>query len=152
MDASGISGVTVRNESDFLVITSSPDSFLHSDNRWQGSPVACNVIGGDFKAFAGDEEKHVLIFAQHLDVGFIASRDIIDLSFMSEVKAVTVPGSTGSVIEHSLMRDLDTEDISEDSRSFSGRDGKRDIEGEDQSEDILAVMNFRQFDRGLVRR
>ena len=71
---------------------------------------------------------------------------------MSEVKAVTVPSSTGSVIEHSLMRDLDTEDISEDSRSFSGRDGKRDIEGEDQSEDILAVMNFRQFDRGLVRR
>lgn len=78
MDASGIRGVAIRNESDFLVITSSPDCFLHRDNRWQGSPVVSNVIGGDFKAFAGDAEKHVLIFAQHLDVGLIASRDIID--------------------------------------------------------------------------
>lgn len=152
MDASGVSGVTVRNNSDFLVITSSPDSFLHGDNRWQSSPVVGNVIGRDFEAFAGDEEKYVLIFAQHLDVGLIASRDIIYLTFMTEVEAVTVPGSTGSVIEHRLMRDLHTEDISEDSRSLSGRDGKRDIEGQDQAEDILAVMDFGQFDRRFVRR
>jgi hypothetical protein len=61
---------------------------------------------------------------------------------MPEVEAVTVPGGTGSVIEHRLIRDLDTEDISEDSRSLSGRNGKRDIEGQDQAEDILAVMDF----------
>ena len=78
MDTSGIRGVAIRNESDFLVITSSPDSLLHSDYRWQGSPVVSNVIGGDFEAFAGDEEKYVLIFAEHLDVSLIASRDIID--------------------------------------------------------------------------
>lgn len=152
MDASGIRGVAIRNESNFLVITSSPDGLLHSDNRWQGSPVVSNVIGGDFEAFAGDEEKYVLIFAEHLDVSLIASRDIIDWPFMSAVKAMTVPGGTGSVIEHSLMRDLDTEDISEDSRSLSGWNRKRDIESQDQAEDILTVMDFGQLDRRLVRR
>lgn len=152
MDSSGIRGVTIANKSYLLIVSSCTDSLSHRDNCRQSSPVVGNVIGRDFEAFAGDEEKYVLIFAQHLDVSLIASRDIIDWPFMPEVEAVTVPSCTGSVIEHRLMRDLHTEDISEDSRSLSGRDGKRDIEGKDQAEDILTIMDFGQFDRRFVRR
>jgi len=110
------------------------------------------VIRRDFETFTGNEEEHVLVFAEHLDVGLITGTDVLDGPFMLQVEAVTVPGGTGSIIEYRLMRDLDTEDLSEDRRRLSGRDSKRDIEGQDQAEDILAVMDSGQFDQGLVRR
>lgn len=110
------------------------------------------MISRDFQVLAGDKEEHVMVFAQHLDVGLITGTDGVYRSFMFQVEAVAVPGRPGSVIEHRLMRDLHTEDISEDSRSLSGWDGKRDIEGQDQAENILTVMDFGKLDRRLVRR
>ena len=152
MDSSGIRGVAIRNESNLLIVSSCTDSFPHRDNRRQGSPVVSNVVGRDFQVLAGNEEEDVMVFAQHLDIGLITGADGVNRSFMPEVETVTVPGGPGSIIEHRLMRNLHTEDISENSRSLSGRDGKRDIEGQDQAEDILTVMDFGQFDRRFVRR
>lgn len=103
MDPSGIRGVTISNESDLLTVSSGTDSFPHSDHSRQGSPVVSNVVSRDFEGFAGDEEEHVMVFAQHLNVGLITGADVIDTPFMPEVKAMTVPGGTGCIIEHSLM-------------------------------------------------
>lgn len=105
------------------------------------------MVSRDFEGFASDEEEHVIVLAQHLDVGLITGADVIDRPFMPEVETVTVPGGTGCVIEHCLMRNLHTEDISENSSSLSGRNGKRDIESQDKAEDILTVMDFGKFDR-----
>lgn len=152
MDSSWIRGVAIRNKSNLLIVSNCTDSLPHRDNRRQGSPIVSNVVGRDFQVLAGDEEEHVMVLAQHLYVGLITGADVIDLTFMSEVEAMTVPGGPGSVIEHRLMRDLHAKDISEDSRSLSGRDCKRDIEGQYQTKDILAVMDFGKFDRRFVRR
>jgi len=142
MDTSGIRRVTITNKSYLLIVISCTDSLPHRDNRWQGSSAVSNVIGRDFQVLAGDKEEDVMVFTQHLNVGLITGADGVYRSFMPEVETVTVPGRTGSVIEDRLMRNLHTEDISEDSSSLSGWDGKRDIEGQDKAEDILAVMNF----------
>jgi len=61
-----------------------------------------------------------------------------------EIEVVAVEGGRGGIIQHRLIRNPDTEDISQDGSGFSGRDGVGHIEGQDKAENILGVMDSRQ--------
>lgn len=70
---------------------------------------------------------------------------------MLEIEAVAVEGGGSRIVQHGLIGKLDTEDISQDGRCFPCRDSEGDVEGEDETEDVLGVMDSGQIDSGSVR-
>lgn len=50
-------------------------------------------------------------------------------------------GGGFSVVEDGLVRDADIEDVLQDEGGFSGADGEGDVEGQDEAEDVLGVVN-----------
>ena len=152
MNACWIRRISVGNKSNFLIVRSRPDGFVHSDNSRLCSSVVSQMIRCDLQIFGRDKEKDIVVLTKNLDVGLITGRDVINHAFVLEIEAMTVPGSAGSVVENGLMRNLDTKDIAQDLRCFSGRNGKRNIEGQNQPEDILAVMDLCQLHRRFVWR
>jgi len=137
VDAGRISGITVAYEDDFQVGRCSSDSFFHGDHSRQSATVVSDVIGGDFEAQRRDEEEHVVVLAQDLDVGFITGGDVVNAAFAMEIEAVAVESSSGGIVQHGLIRNPDIEDVAQNGGGFSGRDGERYIKGQDQTEDIL---------------
>ena len=47
------------------------------------------------------------MFAQDLDIGFITCADVIDRTFILDVKAMTVKGGGFGIIEDGLIREID---------------------------------------------
>jgi hypothetical protein len=62
---------------------------------------------------------------------------------------VAVVGGRLGVIERGLIRDGDIKDLSRDIGSFAGGDSKRDVEGQDEAEDVLRVMDSSDVDEWL---
>ena len=89
--------------------------------------------------------------AEDADVGFIAGGDVIDGTFVFEIEAVAVVGGRLSVVENGLVRDADIKDVLQDESGFSGADGEGDVEGQDEPEDILGVVNSSDVDGRLDR-
>ena len=74
---------------------------------------------------------------QDPDIGFIASLDRIDRTFMLEIVAVAVKRRGCRVVQDRLIRDADIEDRLQNSRGFPGWNGEGDVKGKDQTEDVL---------------
>ena len=102
--------VAVCDKSDLLIRACSAYSFNHGRYSGLSVSVVGDVVSGDLKAFRGDKEEDVIVFAQDLDIGFITCTDVIDRAFILEVKAMAVKGGSFSIIEDSLIRDLDVKD------------------------------------------
>jgi len=149
--ACGIRRVAVGNKSNLLIRQGSADGFIHGSNSRLSASVISEVIGSYFKAFRRDKEEDVVMFAHDFDISFISGGNGVDSAFIPEIKAMAMEGSGGSIVEDSLIRDLDIKDISENMSGFSGSDSVRDIEGEDKSEDIGCVMDFREIDFRIIR-
>jgi len=90
-----------------------------------------------------------VVFAHYLDVGLIACAELVDGSLILEVEAVAVKGSSCGIVEDCLIGDGDTEDGSEDQGGLSGAQGKGDIEGEDEAENMGSLVDSGKIDRGL---
>jgi len=59
-------------------------------------------------------------------------------------------GSGLGVVEYGLIRDVDIKDFLHDVGGFAGRDGEGDVEGQDESEDVLRIMDSVNIDEGLI--
>jgi hypothetical protein len=59
-------------------------------------------------------------------------------------------GSGLGVVEYGLIRDVDIKDFLHDVGGFAGRDGEGDVEGQDESEDVLRIMDSDNIDEGLI--
>ena len=70
---------------------------------------------------------------------------------MLEVKAVAVIGGRFGVVENGLIGDGDVKDLAQDEGRFPGGDGAGDMEGQDQPQDIGAVVNAVEIDFGFIR-
>ena len=105
----GIGGVSIRNEDDCLFWVCSADRFFHGDDCREGFSGIRDVVCGDLETFGRDEEKGVVLFPHDLDIGFIACADVIDRSFVFQVKAVAIKGSGGGIVEDGLegYRDIE---------------------------------------------
>jgi len=86
------------------------------------------------------------MFASDLDVGFICGADRIDRAFSLEIKEVAVVGGALGVIEHALVGDRDVKDIAQDEGGFSSGDCAGDVKGQDEAEDIGAVVDTVEID------
>ena len=137
MNAGWVGRVAVGDEDDLLVGSCGTDCLVHSNDRGLRPPVVRHVVGGDFQALGGDEEKDVLMFPQDSDIRFISRRDTVDRDFMLEVIAVAVTRRGRRIVQDRLIRDLDIEDGLQNKRGFPGWNGEGDVKGKDQSEDIL---------------
>lgn len=92
-----------------------------------------------------------MVFSFDFDISFICSLYIISRAFKLEIEGVAVESSRGSIIKDSLVRDIDIEDRAKDKSSFSCTQSKRDIESEDESENIRGVMDFTKVNRRFIR-
>lgn len=70
---------------------------------------------------------------------------------MLEIEAVAVEGGCCGIVQHRLVRNPDTEDVSQDGSCLTGRDGEGYIEGQDKTEDVLGVMDSRQIYGWVIR-
>jgi hypothetical protein len=59
-------------------------------------------------------------------------------------------GSGLGVVEYSLIRDVDIKDFLHDVGGFAGRDGEGDVEGQDETKDVLRVMDSVNIDEGFI--
>ena len=64
---------------------------------------------------------------------------------------MTIESRGGRIVENGLIGDMNLEDRLHDDRSLSGRDRKRDIEGEDKAEDIFGVVDSCKVDHWPLR-
>jgi hypothetical protein len=69
---------------------------------------------------------------------------------MGHIKAMTIKGGSGGIIQHRLVGDGDTEYRSKDRRCLSGAQGKGDIKGKDEAEDIGCVVDSGQVDGRML--
>jgi len=144
-----IGGVPIGHEDDRLVWVCGSNRFFHGNDGRKRLPVVGCVVGGDLEALGRDEKEDIVVFAHDLDVGFIACADLVDGSFILEVEAVAVKGSSCGIVEDRLIGDGDTEDGSEDQGGLSGAQRKGDIEGEDEAENMGSLVDSGKIDRGL---
>lgn len=109
------------------------------------------MIGRNFEALGRDKEEDVIMFALYFDIGFISGVYGVDMAFMLQIEGMAVESGSRSVIEDGLIRDLDVKNGAEDEGSFSGSDSKRDVKGEDKTEDVGSIVDFREIDFGIIR-
>jgi hypothetical protein len=70
---------------------------------------------------------------------------------MAEVEVMTVVGGGLGVIEDGLIADGHCEDLAEHLGGFASGQGKGDMEGQDQAQQIRTAVNAGQVDGGRVR-
>ena len=102
------------------------------------------MIGRDLVRFGIEEKEGVVMFAGHTDISFIAGGRIAERGFMTEVEVVAVVGGSLSVVEDRLITEGDVKDLAQDLGGFTSRECKRDMEGQDQAEQIGRAMNAGQ--------
>jgi hypothetical protein len=78
------------------------------------------MISSDLTAFRGDKEKDIIVFTSHFNVGFITSLDVIYLSLIGQVKPMAIGGNHFGVVEDSLIRNGQIEDITQNKGRLSG--------------------------------
>ncbi len=144
-----VGGVAIGHEDEGLVWVGGANGFFHGDDGGERFSVIGHVVGGDFEALGREEEEDIVAFAHDLDVGLIACADFVDGSLILEVEAVAVEGSGRGIVQDCLIGDGDTEYGAEDEGRFSGAQGKGDIEGEDEAEDMGSFVDSGEIDSGL---
>ena len=98
MNAGRIRRIRVSNKSNILVIRSSANSLLHSNNSRLGISGVREVIRRNFTIFRRDKKKSIEMFAKDFNVGFIAGRDIINRTFVFKIKDMAIMSSRRGVI------------------------------------------------------
>jgi hypothetical protein len=84
------------------------------------------------------------MFAGHPDISFIAGGRIPEWGFMTEVEVGTVVGGRLGVVEDGLIAEGHVKDLAQDLSGFTSRERERDMEGQDQAEQIRRAMNASQ--------
>ena len=73
------------------------------------------------------------------------------MAFEFEIKLMAAISGGFGVIENGLVRDGDIKDLLHDIGGFAGRDGEGDVEGQDETKDVLRVMDPAKVDVGFKR-
>jgi hypothetical protein len=73
VDTCGIGGVSIGDQDKGLVRICGANGLSHCNNGREGSSGACQVVGRDLEALGRDEEEHIVMFPQDLDVGLVSS-------------------------------------------------------------------------------
>ena len=108
---SSIGGITVSDESDFLIGLSCSSGFGHSHGSWQDVSGVGDVVGGNFTITSRDEKECISMLASDFDVGFIAATMIVDFTFESQVEVMAIGCCSLNVVEHSLIGNRASKDL-----------------------------------------
>ncbi|NUO07639.1 MAG: hypothetical protein HUU08_03010 [Candidatus Brocadia sp.] len=90
------------------------------------------------------------MFAQYFNIGFITYANRVDRSFMDEIEAMARESGSFGVVEDCLIRDREVKNGFEDRSGFPCSDGKGDVKGQDKTEGIVRVVDFREVYFGLL--
>ena len=78
------------------------------------------MISSDLTVTRGDKEKDKMVFASHFDVGFISSLNMVYFSLIGQVEPMTIGGNHFGVVEDSLIRNGQIEDLAQNKGRLSG--------------------------------
>lgn len=106
------------------------------------------MISSNLTVFGGNKEKDKMVFTFHFDVGFISSLNMVYFSLIGQVEPMTIGGNHFGVVEDSLIRKGQIEDIAQNKGSLSGRNTQRYVEGKGKAESIKGVVDFKKA-RGI---
>jgi hypothetical protein len=101
-----------------------------------------DLVGGRIE----EEEGEVML--GDADIGFITGGGMAEGSFVAEVEEVAVVGRGLSIVEDGLVAEAHAEDLAQDESGFASGEGKGDVEGQDQPQQIGRAMNAGQVDGG----
>ena len=146
MDAVGIGRIPVGDEHNHLVGLCRTRGFAHGDGGRQRAAGVGDVISRNLSTDGGDKEKDIAVLTADFDVGFIAGAVVIDLAFIGQIEEMAIISGGLGIVEHGLIRDGDPEDLPEYLRGFAGAEGKGDVEGQNQPDQMRRVMNFAEVD------
>ena len=79
-----------------------------------------------------EEEESVLVLAGDTNVGLVAGGRGAERGFVAQVEGVAVVGGALSVVEDGLVAEGHAEDLTQDLSGLARREGKGDVEGQDQ--------------------
>lgn len=152
VDGRDIRGIAIGNEAQRLVLGQGPYGFGHGGGSSKRVSLVADVIGSNLMGEGVEEEKGIIFFAIHTDVGFVTRGGIAQRSLVVGIESVTVEGGGLSVVEDGLITEADVEDLSEDQSGLAAGKGKRDMKGQDQADDVERLMDAVQIDEGTDRR
>lgn len=101
------------------------------------------------------DKPDILLPALDFDIGFIGHGNVVDSSFIGKIELVGIVSHRLCVIQHRLIGDLMSKDLTHHLGCFSGAHGKCDIKGEDKPHHLIRVMDSKEVDfcfPGFIRR
>jgi len=78
------------------------------------------MISSDLAVTRGDKEKDKIVLTSYLDVGFISSLNMVYFSLIGQVEPMTIGGNHFGVVEDSLIRNGQIEDLAQNKGRLSG--------------------------------
>ena len=91
-----------------------------------------------------------MVLAGDADIGFVAGGGGAEGTFVTEVESVAVVSRGLGIVEHGLIAEGHAEDLAQDLRGLARREGKRDVEGEDEAEHVGRAMQAGEVDGGAI--
>ena len=104
------------------------------------------MIREDLASRFGEKEKDEAVLAADFDVGFIAGQMGVQRALVCEIEAMAMHGRGLRIVEHGLMRDRDAEKLFEHERGFARAQRKRNVQRENQTDEMRRLMNARELD------
>jgi len=146
VEGGDISRVSVSDEVKALILGRGASRFVHGDGSRQGIAFWGHMVSGDLMRMGVEEQESEVMLAGDPQVGFIAGGGGTDGSFMPKVELMAIVGCRLGVIEDGLKTDWDAEDLTDHFRCFAGGQGKGDVKGQDQAQDVRGTVNAGQID------
>src|SRR5262250_246192 len=93
-----------------------------------------------------EKQEGVLMLPGDANVGLVSRGGVAQGGFAAEVEGVAIVGRTLGIVEDGLIAEGYAEDLTQDLSGLAGREGKGDMEGQDQPQHIGRAMNAGQVD------
>lgn len=91
------------------------------------------------------------MLAHYLDIRFIPRLHVIDRAFVVHIELVAVISRRFAIIKDGLIREPDLKHLFQDKSGFSCGDGKRDVKGKYQPQDVMTAVDAGEIDLGPHR-
>ena len=147
-----ISGVAVGDEAQGPVLGQGARGFPQRHGGGQSIALGSDVIGRDVMSLGIEKEKSVVVLAVDAEVGFIAGGGVAEGALVAEVEGVAGVSGRLGIVEDGLVAEGHAEDLPEDLGGLARRQGKRDVESEDEAEHVGRALQTGQVDGGTIGR
>lgn len=147
VNAGGVGAQAIEDEMGFASRCGASD-FVHGDNGVLGVAFGGDMIAGDLVGLRPHEEKRVGLLPVDFDENFVAGTEGIGRPFVREIELVQVTGGSLAVVEDGLVGQRNLEDLAQNACSHPRAEPVRDVEGENEADDVVGTVDAGEIDTG----